>query len=261
MLELDQVGVTLRGRRILERVSLTVAAGEVVALVGPNGSGKTTTLRCCYRHAPVDRGRIMIDGRELRTLSRRRLSQLLTASVQEPESLPGMTVRESVTAGRVPRLRLHQALTGADRQRVTECLDTVGLADLADRDLSRLSGGERQRVSIARALASDPRVLLLDEPTNHLDLRYQLTVLELCRDLARSHGLAVLMTVHDLQQAANYADRVVIIDAGRVVAEGTAADALRPEVLDRVFGVRARLDVGPAGSYRLELDGLAAPRP
>lgn len=261
MLELDGVGVTLRGRRILDQVSLAVGAGEVVALVGPNGSGKTTTLRCCYRQVPVGTGRVMIDGHELRTLSRRRLSQLLTASVQEPESLPGMTVRESVTAGRVPRLRLHQALTGADRRRVTECLGTVGLTDLADRDLSRLSGGERQRVSIARALASDPRVLLLDEPTNHLDLRYQLTVLELCRELARSQGLAILMTVHDLQQAANYADRVVIIDGGRVIADGAAGDALGPDVLDQVFGVRGRLDVGPGGSYRLELDGLAAARP
>lgn len=258
MLELREVIASLGGRPVLDRVSLSVARGEVVALVGPNGSGKTTTLRCCYRHCGIDAGKITIDGHDLHALARRRVAQLLTACVQEPEALPGMTVRESVAAGRVPRLRLHHTLTRADRERVEECLSITGLTDLAERDVTRLSGGERQRVSIARALTGDPQALLLDEPTNHLDLRYQLMILDLCRHLAHRQGLAILITVHDLQHAADYADRVIVMSAGRIVADGTPAASLRPSILAEVFGVRGRMD-GEGSSRRLILDGLVKP--
>jgi iron complex transport system ATP-binding protein len=245
------------GRRtVLHGVDLEVAPGEVLALVGPNGSGKTTLLRTCYRALGVDNGVLTIDDDNISTLHRRRLARTIGVSVQEPTSLGGLTVRESVQLGRAPHRRWLEPFDAGDRDVVDQVLRKVGLTNLADRDILELSGGERQRVSIARALAQEPQVLLLDEPTNHLDLRHQLTILQLLRDLA-AEGTAVLVTLHDLAMATAYCHQMAVLDQGSVVAVGTPDAVLRPALLASVFGVRGEVVLDGRGRHSLDVHGLA----
>ena len=161
------VDAHLGGRQILDGVGLTVAPGLVTALVGPNGSGKTTLLRTCYRALPTSAGLVTIDGADITSLRRRALARTVGVSTQEPVSLGGITVRESVRLGRTVKRGMFEPFAPDDAQVVDSVLAQVGMTELAERDVLALSGGERQRVSIARALAQQPEVLLLDEPTNH----------------------------------------------------------------------------------------------
>ncbi|MFZ2530601.1 MAG: ABC transporter ATP-binding protein [Rhodococcus sp. (in: high G+C Gram-positive bacteria)] len=256
MTRLRAAGVTARlgGRTVLRGVDLDVAPGEVVALVGPNGSGKTTLLRTCYRALAVTAGAILLDDDSIHTLRRRQVARTIGVSTQEPSAFGGVTVRESVRLGRTAERGWLEPFTGEDDDIVARVLDRVSLTAHADRDVAALSGGERQRVSIARALAQQPQVILLDEPTNHLDLRHQLGVLELLRELA-ARGLAVLVTLHDLRLAAEYCDRIAVLDAGQVVDVGTPDEVLTTELLDTVFGVRGSIRT-VAGRRVLDLFGL-----
>ncbi|PYE15497.1 iron complex transport system ATP-binding protein [Williamsia limnetica] len=250
------VHARLGPRTVLRGVDLQVAPGQVLALVGPNGSGKTTLLRTCYRALSVHAGVITLGDDDISTLHRRDLARAIGVGVQEPASLGGLTVRESVQLGRTPHRRWHQAFDAQDRAVVTEVLSKVGLTELADRDLLELSGGERQRVSIARALAQQPRVLLLDEPTNHLDLRHQLTILGLLRELAEQ-GTAILVTLHDLSMATTYSDQMAVLDDGLLVAVGTPETVLQPDLLAAVFGVNAHVITEKQGRRTLDIRGLA----
>ncbi|AWH97583.1 ABC transporter ATP-binding protein [Dietzia psychralcaliphila] len=252
----SDVSAALGGRRILDGVDLTIAPGRVTALVGPNGSGKTTLLRTCYRALPTTTGMVRLDGDDITSLRRRTLARTVGVSTQEPVSLGGITVRESVRLGRTVKRGLFESFGTDDADVVDTVLDRVGLAGLAERDVLALSGGERQRVSIARALAQQPEVLLLDEPTNHLDLHQQLSVLILLRELAAG-GLAVLLTLHDLRMATEYCDAMVVLSGGRVVATGAPEEVLDPALLAGVFGVRGQVRPGPAGGRTLDVWGLA----
>ena len=251
-----EVSARLGGRLILDGVDLTVAPGRVTALVGPNGSGKTTLLRSCYRALPVSAGMVSVDGADIASLRRRALARTVGASTQEPVSLGGITVRESVRLGRTVTRGPFEAFGPDDYAIVAEVLARVGLTELAERDVLALSGGERQRVSIARTLAQQPEVLLLDEPTNHLDLHQQLSVLTLLRELAGS-GLAVLVTLHDLRMAAEYCDSVAVLHRGRLVATGAPEEVLDAAVLREVFGVRGQVRARPDGRRTLDVVGLA----
>ena len=243
------------GRRIvLDGVDLAVRPGTVTGLVGPNGSGKTTLLRACYRALPVQAGVIALDGDDLTGLRRRTLARTIGVSTQEPVSLGGITVRESVRLGRAATRGLLEGPRPGDEDVVDRVLADVGLTALADRDLLALSGGERQRVSIARALAQLPSLLLLDEPTNHLDLHQQLSVLRLLRRLA-ADGMTVLVTLHDLRFAVEYCDELAVLHDGRVAAAGAAEDVLTTELLAEVFRVRGVLS-GTGADRRLDLLGL-----
>lgn len=250
------VDARLGGRQILHEVGLTVAPGRVTALVGPNGSGKTTLLRTCYRALPTSAGLVTIDDADIATLRRRALARTVGVSTQEPVSLGGITVRESVRLGRTVKRGMFESFGADDSDVVDTVLAQVGMTELAERDVLALSGGERQRVSIARALAQQPEVLLLDEPTNHLDLHQQLSVLTLLRGLA-AEGLAVLLTLHDLRMATEYCDAMAVLRDGRVVADGTPEDVLDPSLLADVFGVRGEVRAGPGGRRTLEVTGLA----
>lgn len=250
------VSARLGGRQILDGVDLAVTPGRVTALVGPNGSGKTTLLRTCYRALPVSAGLVTLDEADITSLRRRSLARSVGVSTQEPVSLGGITVRESVRLGRTVKRGPFEAFGTDDSTVVETVLARVGLTELAERDVLALSGGERQRVSIARALAQQPEVLLLDEPTNHLDLHQQLSVLALLRELATS-GLAVLLTLHDLRMATEYCDAMAVLQHGRLVATGAPEDVLDAELLRRVFGVRGEVRAGPEGRRMLDIRGLA----
>lgn len=238
-LGVEGVSATLAGARVLEKVSVTVQDGQFAALAGPNGSGKTTLLRTIYRAVRPAAGRVLLDGRDVWRMPAAEAARHCAVLVQQPDAGFEFTVAEMVALGRTPHLGAFGRFRAADRDAVAEAIDRTGLAALRDRRMGALSGGERQRVLLARALAQRPRLLVLDEPTNHLDLRHQLEFLELVRGL----GITVLAALHKLDLAAGYCDKIVVLDGGRVAADGPAAAILTPRLLRQVFGVDGRMDV------------------
>lgn len=242
MIEAHEVTVKFGAVTAVDAVSLTVPDEGVLGLVGPNGSGKTTMLRTLYGAVTPTSGRVLLDGSPLPDLRRRDIATEITVVTQEhADGGTPVSVAELVMLGRLPHQGFTAQATSTDRRIVVDALESVGLTDLASRDVAVLSGGERQRALIARALAQQTRHVLLDEPTNHLDVRFQQEVLELVSGLP---GAAVVL--HDLNLAARYCDRIVVLDGGRVVASGTPSEVLTPEILEPVYGVRVK---------RVELDG------
>lgn len=245
-IEARGVRVTLDGAEILRGVDLTVASGEWVTVIGPNGAGKSTLLRAIGGLVPAD-GEIVLLGRRLAEHRRRERARLVATVVQNPVVPPGMAVFDYAMLGRTPYLSLLGRESATDLAMVTEVLSRLDLAAMAGRRLETLSGGERQRVFLARALAQGPRVLLLDEPTSALDIGHQQEVLELVDTLRREHGLTVVATMHDLSVAGEYADRLVLLVDGRVVADGPAVEVLTEELVARHYRARVRIVSGGRG--------------
>ena len=229
-----------RGRPVLSGVSLELSPGELVAVVGPNGAGKTTLLRAISGALPPSAGAVYLDGKALGRLSPREVARRLAVVEQRPQVGFDFTVRELVELGRLPHLKFPDRLTPRDAEAVEEALAAVGLSELSGRRFSTLSGGEKQRVFLAIALAQEPQVLLLDEPTAHLDVRHQLELMELVAERAQE-GLAVLAAMHDLNLAAAFADRMILLVEGRVLAQGRPEEVLTRENLRTAFGVEARV--------------------
>ncbi|WP_433214959.1 ABC transporter ATP-binding protein [Microtetraspora malaysiensis] len=240
-MRLDLEGVTahIDARPIVSDVHLTAGPGEFVALVGPNGSGKSTLLRTIYRSLRPSGGAVLLDGRDLWRMRPRQAARHRAVLPQHGQVAEGFSVAEVVAVGRHSHKRPLDRESVADRVAVATALERVRMAWAADRLMTTLSGGERQRVLLARALAQEAPLLVLDEPTNHLDVGSQLLLL----DLIRSLGLTLLAALHDLDQAASYADRVVVLRDGQVVGHGTPSEVLTPRFIQEVFGVRAH--VGP----------------
>ena len=243
---LSGVSVNYNGRTALDEVGLEVAAGEWVALVGPNGAGKTTLLRAVAGTVPY-RGRITIGGTERSELRRREAARLVAAVPQAPVLPSGMTAVEYVLLGRTPHLGYWEMEKAGDLTLAREVLGRLGAADLALRPLGSLSGGERQRVVLSRALAQQAPVLILDEPTTALDIGHQQQVLDLVDELRRERDIAVLSALHDLTLAAQYGDRVALLAAGRLEAEGPAAAVFTPERLEGFSDARVVVLRGPGG--------------
>ncbi|MET0133760.1 MAG: ABC transporter ATP-binding protein [Kibdelosporangium sp.] len=237
-LRIENVSVSLGGRRVLHDVSLDVGKGQFVALVGPNGSGKSTLLRAIFRAQRPDRGRVSVDGDDVWRGDARAAARRTGVLLQEQHSGFEFTVTETVAQGRTPHLSRFDRLTPDDHEIVRDICDRTGLTPLADRRLAELSGGERQRVLLARALAQQPGLLVLDEPTNHLDIRHQLEFLELVRGLDNT----VVAALHGLDLAATYADIVVVLRRGRVVAAGPPAGILTDDLVSEVFEVECTVD-------------------
>ena len=241
LLELTEATVRYAGAApgappAVERVSLAVRGGECVALVGPNGAGKTTLLRALLGHVPCASGRALALGRDAQSWSRDALARMVGVVSQREEPAFPLTVREAVEMGRYPHLGAWRAPGSADRAAVERAMRRADVAALGDRWVETLSGGEWQRVRIARALAQEPRVLVLDEPTASLDLSHEMQLFELVLDLVRRDGLAALIVSHHINLAARFADRLVLLAAGRVVADGRSEVVLEPQRLAAVFG-------------------------
>jgi iron complex transport system ATP-binding protein len=240
-LRAEHVGVAVADRDLVRDVVLDVTPGEVVALTGPNGAGKSTLLRTFYRARRPTSGRVLLDGEDIWRTSGRRLARRLSAVVQEPPGEFELTVYEVVAMGRGPYKRAFQGDDVGDRRIVMDALDALGVTALAQAPFDRLSGGEKQRVLIARALAQRTGTMVLDEPTNHLDLRHQLDVLRLVRGL----GVTAVIALHDLNLAAAFCDRICVMRAGRVVADGPPARVLTPALLTEVYQVSADVHAHP----------------
>jgi iron complex transport system ATP-binding protein len=227
-------------RVVLHDVSLAVDEGEVVSVVGPNGTGKSTLIRALTGLVPLRGGEVLVGGRALATLSRRDIARQVAVVPQTLETLFPFSVREIVALGRTARLDVFGRAGRDDAAAVSRALALLDLAALADRRIDQISGGERQRVVLAMALAQEAPVLLLDEPTVHLDPAHQLATIALVRRLAREQRLAVLAVVHDLNLAA-LADRVIVLAQGRIVRGGVPSAVLEDALVREVFGAGWRV--------------------
>jgi iron complex transport system ATP-binding protein len=245
-IELIDVAAAYGRTRVLDGVRLTVEPGGWLAVIGPNGSGKSTLLRCVlglHEHE----GQVRVDGVPTAGMPRRARARQVAYAPQSPVLPQDVSTRDYVLLGRTPHRALLAAPRAVDRQVVADVMARLEIGALAERPLRTLSGGEQQRAVLARALAQQPRVLLLDEPTAALDLGHAQQVLDLVDDLRRQDGLTVLSTLHDLTLAGQYADRLALLSAGRVVAEGAPAEVLTAAALRTHYGARARVVNGPHG--------------
>ncbi|RLP84763.1 ABC transporter ATP-binding protein [Mycetocola lacteus] len=229
---------------ILPELSVTIPPGSFTVIVGPNACGKSTLLKSLARILPVESGRVLLDGADIKALRTKELARrvgLLPQSSVAPEAI---TVIDLVSRGRHPHQGVFRQWSAEDEAKVARALEDTGLSDLASATVDRLSGGQRQRVWIAMVLAQDTPIVLLDEPTTFLDLAHQIEVLELCARLHRD-GRTLVAVLHDLNQAARYATHLIALHAGTIVAEGAPAAVLTEETVERVFGVRARIIPDP----------------
>lgn len=233
----EGISYRIQDKNLLRSISLEVNKGELVGLIGPNGSGKSTLLKNIYRVLQPASGRISLDERELSQLSHKETAQQMAVVGQEAAVAFSFTVRDIVMMGRNPHKRWFDMDSQADQQIVEESLDRVGMLDDIDRNFSTLSGGEKQRVLIARALTQQAQFLVLDEPTNHLDIMHQLQMM----DLVKALKLTAIAALHDLNIAALYCDRLVVLKKGQVVASGLTEEILTAELLLDVFGVAAEI--------------------
>jgi iron complex transport system ATP-binding protein len=244
VIDLRGVTVALGGRPVVDGVDAAVAEGEWLALIGPNGAGKTTLLRAVAGLVPFT-GSIEIGGRPIEELRRSELSRLVAVVPQEPSTPPWMTVAEYVLLGRTPHLGPLAKEGRRDREAAARALARLDLVGYEERRLGTLSGGEKQRVVVARALAQEAHIILLDEPTAALDIGHQQQALELLDLLRGESGLTLVAAMHDLTLAAQYADRMVLLDAGKVAAEGVPRDVLTETLIAGHYG--ASIDVVPVG--------------
>lgn len=233
-----------RDRQVVEALDLRIPAGEVTAIVGANGCGKSTVLRALARLLAPQSGTVLLDGQDVHRLPTREVARRLGLLPQGPVAPDGLTVADLVRRGRSPHTTVFRQWSVQDQRAVESALATTGLSELADEQVDSLSGGQRQRAWLAMTVAQDTPLLLLDEPTTYLDLAHQLDVLELVRDLHRG-GRTVVMVLHDVNQAARYADHLVAMRRGQVVAAGPPAEVLTPALVAEVFGVRCRVLVDP----------------
>ncbi|GIJ26554.1 hemin ABC transporter ATP-binding protein [Micromonospora qiuiae] len=244
--EVRDLHVRLDGVPILTGVDLTVAAGEWVTVIGPNGAGKSTLLRAVGGLLPAPDA-VRIFGTPLGALRRRERARVVATVAQSPVVPPGMAVLDYVLLGRTPYIPPLGRESAADLAVVDEVLGRLDLIDFRTRELATLSGGERQRVFLARALAQGATLLLLDEPTSALDIGHQQEVLELVDRLRGQHGLTVLATMHDLSIAGEYADRMVLLAAGRVAAAGPPREVLTEQLLSRHYRAHVKVIPTPHG--------------
>jgi len=248
----------------LDHVSLAVARGEFIGIIGPNGSGKSTLLKLIAKLLQPRSGRITIEGDPLEALTHEAAARRIAMVPQESVLVFPYTVAEIVLMGRYPHQR-HERLrpltslgweSEEDRRVAAWAMRQTDVFQLAERPINELSGGERQRTMIARALAQEPEILLLDEPTAYLDLSHQVEIARILRRLNEEHGLTVIMVSHDLNLAAQYCDRIMLIDAGRLIRLGRPEEVIAPELLHDVYRCRVIVDRHPiSGRPRVTLPG------
>lgn len=258
----EGLAVAYGERTILPGLSLALAAGTITALVGANGSGKSTLLKALARLLRPRLGAVYLDGQAIARLPTAEVARRLAVLPQGPVAPAGLRVAELVEQGRFPHTGPLRPLTPDDRHAIAEALALTGMGDFAARPLDSLSGGERQRAWIALALAQATPILLLDEPTTFLDIAHQLEVLTLLRRLNRERGLTIAVVLHDLNQAARYADRMVALQDGQVVADGPPRTVLTEALLAAAFGIRAAIVADPTTDAPVCLPyGLVAEEP
>ncbi|MET9646594.1 ABC transporter ATP-binding protein [Streptomyces syringium] len=242
-------------RTVVEALDLDVPDGEVTVVVGPNACGKSTLLRALGRLLKPKGGAVLLDGEELARIPTRRIAQSLGLLPQTPVAPEAITVADLVARGRQPHQRWWQQWSETDERAVTDAMARTDVSALAERSVDELSGGQRQRVWIAMALAQETDLLLLDEPTTYLDIAHQVEVLDLVRQLNHERGRTVVAVLHDLNQAARYADHLVAMKAGRVIARGRPSEIVTAELVREVFGLDSVVVPDPVTGSPLVIPG------
>ena len=241
----DSVDFSYTDGPVLRDLSIGLEQGELVGLVGPNGSGKTTLIRMLSGLLRPDRGCVRLGSKDIQRLKRRQIGRRVAVVPQGLQTPFGFSVYEMVMLGRTPHVRPLVGATRRDREVVAETMRLTATDELSGRPFNDLSGGEQQRVIVAMALAQEPEVLLLDEPVVHLDISHQVEILELVKRLNRMRRLTVLATMHDLNLASLYFDRLVLLDCGRIVAQGPPSQVLEEGRIRRVFGAAVQVRSHP----------------
>ncbi|MED3574029.1 heme ABC transporter ATP-binding protein [Cytobacillus praedii] len=235
-IEVDRLSKRFDNQSVLEEISFSVKRGECLGIIGPNGSGKSTLLKLLSGVESTTAGRIELNGKQIEQYNRKELAKWL--AVLQQESLPpiGFTVREVIEMGRFPFQNwLGEETTDFERL-IDVILNKMGLDDLSDRHLEYLSGGERQRVALGKTMAQQPKLLMLDEPTTYLDIGHQVLLMDRIREWQLEEELTVISVLHDLNLAALYCDRLLLLHNGRVVATGSPEDIMRTDLIEEVYG-------------------------
>lgn len=240
VLQAEKLSLSYDTISIIELLDLQTPSGEITALIGPNGCGKSTLLRGLARLLKPQHGSVLLNGHAIHTVPTKQLAKELGILPQAPVAPEGITVRELVAQGRYPHQDWFQQWSLADEDALQKALKLTGLVALSDRIVDTLSGGQRQRAWIAMALAQQTDILLLDEPTTYLDLAHQLEVLDLLVQL-NAEGKTIIMVLHDLNHAAHYANHLVALSEGKIVAQGTPAEVITEEIVRDVFSVESHI--------------------
>jgi iron complex transport system ATP-binding protein len=239
--QLEQVGFVYKDQPVLAEINLMFSAGKCYGLLGPNGSGKTTLLDLLCALSTPNQGLIQYRGKLLQAWQARDFAQRVALVPQDFQVRFGFSVREVVEMGRHPHLGRFASLTAQGHTLVDAVMEEMGVAGFAARSVTRLSGGEKQRVAVARALVQDPEVLLLDEATSNLDIYHSMSILALIRRRVAEQGLTVVAAIHDLNLAAAFCDELIFLKKGRIICQGPGDEVLRPDIIQKVYGVEARV--------------------
>lgn len=225
--------------KILNGIDLEVEEGEFLGMIGPNGCGKTTMLKCVYRALSPSDGTILLDDGDIHKLANREMAKKMAVLIQENHVEFDMTVMDMVLLGRYAHKKILAGTDEGDKALAMAALEKVGMADYKDRSFLHLSGGEKQRILIARSLAQNAGFVVLDEPTNHLDIKYQYQIM----NILKNENVTVFSSIHDLNIAAQYCDKVVLVFRGQVVDFGTPEQVITAENIEKYFGMRAQVTV------------------
>ena len=239
------------GRKVIEGLDLELPAGKVTAIVGPNACGKSTLLRGLARLHPLDGGHVTLGDQDVAAMSRKELARSVAVLPQSSVAPDGVRVADLVARGRYPHQGWFGRHTSDDDAVVARALEATSTTELADRPVAELSGGQRQRVWIAMVLAQETDIVLLDEPTTFLDVAHQVELLDLLAELNHTRGTTVVMVLHELNLAARYADHLVVMSAGRIVALGDPASVLTEDAVRDAFGLEARVVPDPVSGTPL----------
>ena len=245
-LEVHNVAFSYRAREVLQGITFRVSQGDLVGLIGPNGSGKTTLLKTISRSLFPKCGRVLLQEKDLLSLSSRELAQRLGVVGQEEETDFPFRVWEVVLMGRFPHLVRFREETRLDKEKAWKALELTRISHLAERLITELSGGEKQKVLLARALAQEPEILLLDEPTSHLDISHQIELLDLINHLRYTQRLTVIMSLHDINLASQYCDCLILLHEGKIFSLGAPEEVLTQESMQKVFGSQVWVTFHPA---------------
>ena len=224
-------------RMIVRDVDLQVQRGDILSIIGPNGSGKSTLLKAMARLLPLNKGQVLLHGKDMHELPEKQIARMMAVMPQSMDFPADITVRELVSLGRMPYRGLFDAFGAKDKAVVDRVLALTNLADYQQRSIMALSGGERQRARLAMALAQEPELLLLDEPTTYLDIRHQLDLMLLIKSLHEKLGLTVAMVLHDLNHVARFSSRIVALQKGKIVADGSVQEVFKEKLIAALYGV------------------------
>jgi len=249
-LEINDVKFAYHSSDVLKDISFKAGNGEVIGILGKNGCGKTTLMKCINAHLKPHSGCVTIDGAAVSEMSKRDLAKNMAVVAQSVNLSFPFTVLETVMMGLYPTSEWMQSPSESDMARVLDAMNSTGITEFSDRPVTELSGGERQRVLISRALVQDPEIFLLDEPTLHLDVNHQFNLMEMVNRLAKEKNMLVIIVTHDIFLAARYCDRILLMEKGEIVSSGRTEDVITSENLEKVFSVNA--DV----SYDKRIGGL-----